>query len=179
MCEDRRWSCGLMDKALVFGTKDCRLESCQDQCPRQLLGLSVSAALHVVSKLSTGACSLCRAAQPIAEICDSAALIGARSNCSRGANHRLRLCRCSWQLVGLSVSGALHTVRKLSTGTCSLCRAAQPRAEICDSAALMGARSNCSRGADHRLRLCRCSWRQAGAALCVQNLTCGMQHANV
>ena len=24
-------SCGLMDKALVFGTKDCRLESCQDQ----------------------------------------------------------------------------------------------------------------------------------------------------
>ena len=26
-----RWSCGLMDKALVFGTKDCRLESCQDQ----------------------------------------------------------------------------------------------------------------------------------------------------
>ena len=21
--------CGLMDKALVFGTKDCRLESCQ------------------------------------------------------------------------------------------------------------------------------------------------------
>ena len=26
-----KWSCGLMDKALVFGTKDCRLESCQDQ----------------------------------------------------------------------------------------------------------------------------------------------------
>ena len=25
------WSCGLMDKVLVFGTKDCRLESCQDQ----------------------------------------------------------------------------------------------------------------------------------------------------
>ena len=25
------WSCGLMDKALVLGTKDCRLESCQDQ----------------------------------------------------------------------------------------------------------------------------------------------------
>ena len=24
-------SCGLMDKALVFGTKDCRFESCQDQ----------------------------------------------------------------------------------------------------------------------------------------------------
>ena len=23
------WPCGLMDKALVFGTKDCRLESCQ------------------------------------------------------------------------------------------------------------------------------------------------------
>ena len=89
-----------MDKALVFGTKDCRLESCQDQCPRQLVGLSVSAALHVVPKLSTGTCSLCRAAQPRAEICDSAALIGARSNCSRGANHRLRLCRCSWRQAG-------------------------------------------------------------------------------
>ena len=25
------WSCGLMDKALVLGTKDCRFESCQDQ----------------------------------------------------------------------------------------------------------------------------------------------------
>ena len=24
-----QWPCGLMDKALVFGTKDCRLESCQ------------------------------------------------------------------------------------------------------------------------------------------------------
>ena len=24
------WSCGLMDKALVLGTKDCRFESCQD-----------------------------------------------------------------------------------------------------------------------------------------------------
>ena len=23
------WPCGLMDKALVFGTKDCRFESCQ------------------------------------------------------------------------------------------------------------------------------------------------------
>ena len=23
------WSCGLMDKALVLGTKDCRFESCQ------------------------------------------------------------------------------------------------------------------------------------------------------
>ena len=23
-----KWSCGLMDKALVFGTKDCRFESC-------------------------------------------------------------------------------------------------------------------------------------------------------
>ena len=36
-CQQRRnnshaagWSCGLMDKALVFGTKDCRFESCQD-----------------------------------------------------------------------------------------------------------------------------------------------------
>ena len=26
-----KWPCGLMDKALVFGTKDCRFESCQDQ----------------------------------------------------------------------------------------------------------------------------------------------------
>ena len=26
------WPCGLMDKALVFGTKDCRFESCQGQC---------------------------------------------------------------------------------------------------------------------------------------------------
>ena len=25
------WSCSLMDKALVLGTKDCRFESCQDQ----------------------------------------------------------------------------------------------------------------------------------------------------
>ena len=24
--------CGLMDKALVFGTKDCRFESCQGHC---------------------------------------------------------------------------------------------------------------------------------------------------
>ena len=24
-----RWPCGLMDKVLVFGTKDCRFESCQ------------------------------------------------------------------------------------------------------------------------------------------------------
>ena len=89
-----------MDKALVFGTKDCRLESCQDQCSWQLVGLSVSGALHVVSKLNTGTCSLCRAAQPRAEICDSAALIGAHSNCSRGADHRLRLCRCSWRQAG-------------------------------------------------------------------------------
>ena len=26
------WPCGLMDKALVLGTKDCRFESCQGQC---------------------------------------------------------------------------------------------------------------------------------------------------
>ena len=26
------WPCGLMDKALVFGTKDCRFESCQGHC---------------------------------------------------------------------------------------------------------------------------------------------------
>ena len=27
--DDTQWPCGLMDKALVFGTKDCRFESCQ------------------------------------------------------------------------------------------------------------------------------------------------------
>ena len=25
----RHWPCGLMDKALLFGSKDCRFESCQ------------------------------------------------------------------------------------------------------------------------------------------------------
>ena len=30
MCVKLNWSCGLMDKALVLGTKDCRFESCQD-----------------------------------------------------------------------------------------------------------------------------------------------------
>ena len=31
------WPCGLMDKALVFGTKDCRFESCQgqEQCQKR------------------------------------------------------------------------------------------------------------------------------------------------
>ena len=28
-CALFNWPCGLMDKALVFGTKDCRFESCQ------------------------------------------------------------------------------------------------------------------------------------------------------
>ena len=28
------WPCGLMDKALVFGTKDCRFESCQGHFPQ-------------------------------------------------------------------------------------------------------------------------------------------------
>ena len=27
-----RWPCGLMDKAFVFGTKDCKLGSCQGHC---------------------------------------------------------------------------------------------------------------------------------------------------
>ena len=31
MALDNQWPCGLMDKALVFGTKDCRFESCQGQ----------------------------------------------------------------------------------------------------------------------------------------------------
>ena len=38
------WSCGLMDKALVLGTKDCRFESCQDHgvliCPSNGSGFS-------------------------------------------------------------------------------------------------------------------------------------------
>jgi hypothetical protein len=29
LCVLDGWPCGLMDKALVFGTKDCRFESCQ------------------------------------------------------------------------------------------------------------------------------------------------------
>ena len=29
------WPCGLMDKALVLGTKDCRFESCQGQFTNQ------------------------------------------------------------------------------------------------------------------------------------------------
>ena len=33
-------SCGLMDKALVFGTKDCRFESCQDHYYSGLNSLS-------------------------------------------------------------------------------------------------------------------------------------------
>ena len=32
-----QWPCGLMDKALVFGTKDCRLESCQGHISRGIL----------------------------------------------------------------------------------------------------------------------------------------------
>ena len=28
-CDQNERPCGLMDKALVFGTKDCRFESCQ------------------------------------------------------------------------------------------------------------------------------------------------------
>ena len=31
--------CGLMDKALVFGTKDCRFESCQGQLFQKILSL--------------------------------------------------------------------------------------------------------------------------------------------
>ena len=32
------WPCGLMDKALVFGTKDCRFESCQGHMFKTLVG---------------------------------------------------------------------------------------------------------------------------------------------
>ena len=38
-------SCGLMDKALVFGTKDCRLESCQDHM-RSCSSCSSAGSLH-------------------------------------------------------------------------------------------------------------------------------------
>ena len=31
--ETKQRPCGLMDKALVFGTKDCRFESCQGHTP--------------------------------------------------------------------------------------------------------------------------------------------------
>ena len=41
-CECVRRPCGLMDKALVFGTKDCRLESCQDQGVGKARGSSVT-----------------------------------------------------------------------------------------------------------------------------------------
>ena len=34
-----RWPCGLMDKALVFGTKDCRFESCQGQASPRVVAL--------------------------------------------------------------------------------------------------------------------------------------------
>ena len=34
------WPCGLMDKALVFGTKDCRFESCQGHA-LHLLGFAL------------------------------------------------------------------------------------------------------------------------------------------
>ena len=34
-----QWPCGLMDKALVFGTKDCRFESCQGQLFQKILSL--------------------------------------------------------------------------------------------------------------------------------------------
>ena len=34
--------CGLMDKALVFGTKDCRFESCQGHlCIHRLVAMAV------------------------------------------------------------------------------------------------------------------------------------------
>ena len=36
--------CGLMDKALVFGTKDCRFESCQGQFPNCMLSYAFSQA---------------------------------------------------------------------------------------------------------------------------------------
>ena len=35
----RNWPCGLVDKALVLGTKDCRFESCQGQLFQKILNL--------------------------------------------------------------------------------------------------------------------------------------------
>ena len=37
--EENARPCGLMDKALVFGTKDCRFESCQGQLFQKILSL--------------------------------------------------------------------------------------------------------------------------------------------
>ena len=58
------WPCGLMDKALVFGTKDCRFES----CPGQLSSLWVWLWLlccHVVIHLGW----LCVSAWPCGGLC--------------------------------------------------------------------------------------------------------------
>ena len=48
----RSWPCGLMDKALVFGTKDCRFESCQGHLAR------ADAPVRCYKKRSSHACSI-------------------------------------------------------------------------------------------------------------------------
>ena len=49
--------CGLMDKALVFGTKDCRFESCQGHlCIHRLVATavgSIAKATHALVQLCT------------------------------------------------------------------------------------------------------------------------------
>ena len=44
------WPCGLMDKALVFGTKDCRFESCQGHWRTTRRWRAHTAWLNVVRK---------------------------------------------------------------------------------------------------------------------------------
>ena len=44
------WPCGLMDKALVFGTKDCRFESCQGHIFGAANWISVGCAVLAIHK---------------------------------------------------------------------------------------------------------------------------------
>ena len=48
-----QWPCGLMDKALVFGTKDCRFESCQGQLLPTILRVFTEGANIFSSKISS------------------------------------------------------------------------------------------------------------------------------
>ena len=82
MMRDHR-PCGLMDEALVFGTKDCRLESCQNQGVGKARGLSVTDA----------ACSEAGARHAIAACARPRALprqMGSVMTCSGGARYPLR-----------------------------------------------------------------------------------------
>ena len=48
--------CGLMDKALVFGTKDCRFESCQGHGSATTDGLAHMSSSHRSSALASKRC---------------------------------------------------------------------------------------------------------------------------